>query len=595
MQETALRARMPPFNERLDSVSIIVPVRPYAGAPRLASFAARWRSGLEILVSEGRSPAAQRNAAAGAASGRILIFLDDDSDPQPGLIESYRQDLSRDPALAAVGGPAVYTGRTRFGRAVAAALSDPWVAGRSASRYGPHGHYRTCDERELILANLAVRREAFEALGGFDESLYPNEENAFLERLLARGYKLAYDPGALGTRPAPASPRELVRKFYRYGQGRTEQARRGLSGISLERIAAPLLALILAATALLLAPWSLWPAAGLSSLSVAYLLAVALRLLPRHGFLAAALGAFAAVLMAGGYAAGVARGILAPRRSSRRVAIRLRRLVAAAGLVLPAAVLSGADETAGQNGKAGRPEFHLPFPPGVQYRVICGPGDPPHHLDSRNREAYDFEMPPGSLVSAAAEGIVLRAEARFEGPTGRSADNNFVAIKHADGTVSEYHHLLGDGALVRAGERVERGEVIGFSGQSGKAAGPHLHFAVLREEVSQPVRFSRFPEAPRRGESVRSHNVPESLSGRLKELEEALRKARLLAHRNDAEGARAALQATRKVDSELKPDPAARRRALALVQLDREVEKQLKLLEGNPPAKKEEAHEQPRP
>src|SRR6266545_2002661 len=85
--------------------------------------------------------------------------------------------------------------------------------------------------------------------------------------------------------------------------------------------------------------------------------------------------------------------------------------------------------------------FQLPYPPAASYRVLYGPGDAPHHLNPRNRHAYDFDLPLGSEVCASAAGVVVRAESRFlDGPTGRSENNNFIALRHEDGLVSEHHH-----------------------------------------------------------------------------------------------------------------------------------------------------------
>jgi hypothetical protein len=147
------------------SVSVIVPVRPGAPEPRaLEAFehiSCLYRP-LEVILSRGECPSRQRNVAAQKARGDILIFLDDDSSPSPDLIDVYLQAFGREPDLSAVGGPAVYSSMSFPKRLSAALLSEPLVTGRSASRYSPRGLSRRCDERELILANLAVRRSAFD-------------------------------------------------------------------------------------------------------------------------------------------------------------------------------------------------------------------------------------------------------------------------------------------------------------------------------------------------------------------------------------------------------------------------------------------------
>ena len=54
--------------------------------------------------------------------------------------------------------------------------------------------------------------------------------------------------------------------------------------------------------------------------------------------------------------------------------------------------------------------------------------------------------------------------------------SNYVIIQHEDGWVTQYNHLYQNTIIVRAGEHVEQGQVIGISGSSGCSSGPHLHF-----------------------------------------------------------------------------------------------------------------------
>ena len=55
---------------------------------------------------------------------------------------------------------------------------------------------------------------------------------------------------------------------------------------------------------------------------------------------------------------------------------------------------------------------------------------------------------------------------------------NFIKLVHADGVSSGYGHL--SRFAVRAGERVSRGEVIGYVGSTGLSTGPHLHWEVWK-------------------------------------------------------------------------------------------------------------------
>lgn len=85
-------------------------------------------------------------------------------------------------------------------------------------------------------------------------------------------------------------------------------------------------------------------------------------------------------------------------------------------------------------------------------------------------QGVDIAMAYGRDVKAAASGKVS-----FAGT--QSGYGNTVVIDHADGRQTRYAHL--SETLVKAGETVQEGSVVGKSGNSGRSTGPHLHFEVL--------------------------------------------------------------------------------------------------------------------
>jgi hypothetical protein len=87
------------------------------------------------------------------------------------------------------------------------------------------GKLRPSGEKELILCNLMARREAVQAAGGFDESLYPNEENALMDELQKTGAQLLYDPEFLVYRRPRPTLRAFCKMLLNYGRGRAEQFR----------------------------------------------------------------------------------------------------------------------------------------------------------------------------------------------------------------------------------------------------------------------------------------------------------------------------------------------------------------------------------
>ncbi len=93
----------------------------------------------------------------------------------------------------------------------------------------------------------------------------------------------------------------------------------------------------------------------------------------------------------------------------------------------------------------------------------------PLGLRWRHHAGIDLDGVPGDPVWAASEGTVLVVA---EVPTyGR-----FVELDHGFGVSTLYAHL--DEALVKVGQRVERGRPIGRLGNTGRSTGPHLHFEV---------------------------------------------------------------------------------------------------------------------
>jgi len=96
-----------------------------------------------------------------------------------------------------------------------------------------------------------------------------------------------------------------------------------------------------------------------------------------------------------------------------------------------------------------------------------------------HRYAFDFDLPVGTPVLAAREGVVFQVQDGFgEGGTRESDERgNMVVIWHADGTFAIYGHLR-KGVCAREGERIAPGDFLGWSGNSGYTSGPHLHFAV---------------------------------------------------------------------------------------------------------------------
>jgi len=123
-----------------------------------------------------------------------------------------------------------------------------------------------------------------------------------------------------------------------------------------------------------------------------------------------------------------------------------------------------------------------------------------HPILRENRPHYgtDYAAPTGTPVLAVGDGVVTEAQRR-------GGNGNIVQIRHNSTYRSAYLHLNGFASGIRAGTRVEQGQVIGYVGQTGLATGPHLCYRLYVNE--QPVN-SRRVDLPA-SESLEEEFLPE--------------------------------------------------------------------------------------
>ncbi len=140
--------------------------------------------------------------------------------------------------------------------------------------------------------------------------------------------------------------------------------------------------------------------------------------------------------------------------------------------------------------------YRLPYARGSSHMVSQGYNGKVTHKGI-NRYAVDFAMEIGTKIYAARDGIVVdvKDDSNRVGYGEEFAKyGNFVTIEHDDGTFATYYHLKRNGAYVRVGESVKRGDHIGKSGNTGYSSGPHLHFEVyktinIKGTDSIPIKF----------------------------------------------------------------------------------------------------------
>jgi murein DD-endopeptidase MepM/ murein hydrolase activator NlpD len=100
---------------------------------------------------------------------------------------------------------------------------------------------------------------------------------------------------------------------------------------------------------------------------------------------------------------------------------------------------------------------------------------------SEFHEGMDIAVEFGTPVSATADGVVFVA-----GPN--SGYGNLVAIYHTNGITSRYGHL--SRVAVQQGQRVKRGDLIGYAGSTGRSTGPHVHYELrLNDQPVNPIGY----------------------------------------------------------------------------------------------------------
>ena len=99
----------------------------------------------------------------------------------------------------------------------------------------------------------------------------------------------------------------------------------------------------------------------------------------------------------------------------------------------------------------------------------------------RSHKGIDLAAPTGTPVYATADGVVSKAQ-RF------SSYGLYVSIEHGAQLQTRFAHM--SRLAVAAGERVKKGDIIGYVGSTGRSTGPHLHYEVrIAGQAVNPVPY----------------------------------------------------------------------------------------------------------
>ena len=182
------------------------------GPDRSTATIAELHSARLLCLPEPRGLNAARNAGIRAAGSDLIVFIDDDIEAPPSWLANLLAGVRRVPNRDVFGGPirARLEGRRLRSCGREAAPITTLDLGRE-----------DCDVAHVWGANMAIRREAFERVGHFDERLAGRgDEEEWLERYADHGGRIRYVAGAglvHRRRAADTSIRALARAEYRLG------------------------------------------------------------------------------------------------------------------------------------------------------------------------------------------------------------------------------------------------------------------------------------------------------------------------------------------------------------------------------------------
>jgi GT2 family glycosyltransferase len=208
--ERLLRALEPELDGHRAEVIVVVDGAADGTVEMLEALCLRYP--LRVYTQPNRGPAAARNRAMEAASGDVLLFLDDDVLPAEGLINRHLKVHRREPR-AVVLGPMVPPPGTRLA---------PWLQWEAVTLQKQYdamaaGCY-TPTPRQFYTADASVRREPAMAAGGFDESYTRAEDVEFAYRLADRGLQFYFLPDAAVLHEPDRTFESWLRVAYEYGR-----------------------------------------------------------------------------------------------------------------------------------------------------------------------------------------------------------------------------------------------------------------------------------------------------------------------------------------------------------------------------------------
>lgn len=136
--------------------------------------------------------------------------------------------------------------------------------------------------------------------------------------------------------------------------------------------------------------------------------------------------------------------------------------------------------------------FRWPLSSGYSYiSSYFGKRESPGGIGSTNHKGIDIPAPTGTPIYAAASGTIVA----MLPPSASGGAGYYTKINHnSKGLVTEYMHQSKFNPNLSVGDKVSKGDIIGYVGSTGNSTGPHLHFGVMVNGVNQdPLNYVKKP------------------------------------------------------------------------------------------------------
>jgi succinoglycan biosynthesis protein ExoA len=261
------------------------------------------------------------NTGIQAARGRYIAIMGAHTEYAPGYLRACVELLEEHPEVCCSGGPIVSRGTSRFGQAIAAAMSHRLGVGNAKHRFPDYEGYAEGACYPMF------RKEIFERVGLYDETLVRNQDDDLNYRIAHRGEKVFISPRASCSYYVREAPLSLFRQYFQYGYWRVAVLRKHRFPASIRQLVPVLFFLLMLVLLPIGARLSGWWRLVAVALPIAYgstLMAAGAQtaVSGKRGTLVALMFPVAAAIMHVAYAAGFAWALVGrPTSGATRVAL----------------------------------------------------------------------------------------------------------------------------------------------------------------------------------------------------------------------------------------------------------------------------------